>query len=171
MSVQEALQNSSGDQLDDASYGSGDGILRTPPCISNTSSNSGEMLEGSPPTEAIQDKTVADLANELSPIPSNEPYMAAAQRQELMAFMPKYENDSDDETLRAQSGDESSDSRNASESEADDTYVDGSSHAKVPVKNIIETGKGNNVTCGVQCVTRTSGNADNDNKDARAWVS
>lgn len=120
---------------------------------------------------AIQDKTVADLANELSPIPSNEPYMAATQRQELMAFMPKYENESDDETLRAQSGDESSDSRNASESEAEDTNVNGNRHAKVSAKAIVETGKRDNVTCGVQCVRRTSGNADSHNKDGRAWVS
>lgn len=135
------------------------------PCTSSASEDLGEVLERLPTPVAMQDKTVADLANELSPIPNNEPYTFGPQQQELVAFMPKYENDSDDETLRAQSGDESSESRNASESEGEDADIYRSRKTKMPVKPVAGAN-----TEAVSCATRSPPSEDGDKNNARAWV-
>lgn len=111
--------------------------LTTPPCLPHASTGSGRAGVASPKNVATQQKTVADLANELSPVPSNEPYMVTARSEELASLMVKYtENDSDDETLRAQSGDESSDSRHVSESEGEEPGAHG--HPEIPLRHAAE---------------------------------
>eukprot|EP00892_Ulva_mutabilis_P009904 jgi/Ulvmu1/7286/UM035_0074.1 len=92
--------------------------LTISPSFSHTSTDSEEVVEESPKMSSTLPKSVTDLANELSPIPSNEPYGNSDHLQQLSCAMA--ETDSDDETLRAQSGDESSDSRHVSESEGEE---------------------------------------------------
>ena len=93
-----------------AAYSPDTSSLRTPPCIAHGNNHSEEVAQGTPKRSSGRDKLIGDLANELSPIPSSERFAYMPQQQEYME-VPKYEQDSDDETLRAQSGDESSDSR------------------------------------------------------------